>query len=76
MIILIKNEKIENVAEQSVKDVEGMFTKGVALDMLLEREYMIGMLNKKGIFCKEFEPEKLETSVVNRYIHVKNKTYM
>ncbi len=76
MIILIKNEKVEKIAEQSVKDVEGMFTKGVALDMLLEREYMIGMLNKKGIFCKEFEPEKLETSVVNRYIHVKNKTYM
>lgn len=76
MIIMIKNEKIEKMADILVKDAEGIFAKGVAIDMLLDRTYTISMLNKKGIFCKELEPEKFETSVINRYIHVKNKTYM
>lgn len=76
MVILVKNEKIENMADLPVKNEENMFAKGVALDMLLERQHLINMLNKRGIFCKEFEAEKLETNVINRYIHVKNKTYM
>ncbi|QTL98315.1 DUF58 domain-containing protein [Iocasia frigidifontis] len=73
IIILIKNESRELVANQNIGNLEDLFTKGVALELLNERKRIIKLLNRKGIFCLECPAEKLEYTTINKYIEVKNK---
>ena len=76
VIILIKNESIELLSSLKIKNKEDLFNKGVALEIIDERRKIINLLNRKGILCIECAPEKLEYTVVNKYIQVKNRTYL
>lgn len=76
VIILIKNESIETISSLKIKNKEDLFNKGVAIEIIDERRKIINLLNKKGILCIECAPEKLEYTVVNKYIQVKNRTYL
>lgn len=76
VIILIKNESIENIASSRINNTEDLFNKGVALELIDERKKIISLLNRKGVLCIECEAEKLEYTAVNKYIQVKNKSYM
>ncbi|MBU3144267.1 DUF58 domain-containing protein [Clostridium sp. CF012] len=76
VIILIKNESIELISSLKIKNKEDLFNKGVALEIIDERRKIINLLNRKGILCIECAPEKLEYTVVNKYIQVKNRTYL
>lgn len=75
VLILIRNEKLENISQLDVKDTEDLFRKGVSIELLEERRKIISILNKRGILCIECEAEKLEYTAVNKYIQVKNKSY-
>ncbi|MGV8983006.1 DUF58 domain-containing protein [Clostridium sp.] len=76
VIILIKNESIELISSLKIKSKEDLFNKGVALEILGERRKIINLLNRRGILCIECAPEKLEYTVVNKYIQVKNRSYL
>ena len=76
VLILIKNESLERISSIKIKNKEDLFNKGVALEMLDDRHKIIKILNRKGILCIECVPEKLEYTVVNKYIQVKNRTYL
>jgi len=76
IIIIIKNESIEVIGSLKIKNKEDLFNKGVALEMIDERRKIINLINRKGILCVECSPEKLEYTVINKYIQVKNKTYL
>ncbi|MCM8710297.1 DUF58 domain-containing protein [Clostridium sp. SYSU_GA19001] len=76
IIIVIKNESVERIASDKINNTEDLFNKGVALELLNERKKIISLLNKRGVLCIECEAEKLEYTAVNKYIQVKNKSYM
>lgn len=76
VIILIKNESLEEIGTQRVKNQKQMFDKGVALELLEERKRIISLLNKRGVLCTECPSEKLELTVINKYIQIKNKSYI
>ena len=76
VIVLIKNESLEAVGGLHIKDQEELFQKGVALELLEERRRIISLLNRRGVLCIECPAEKLEYTVVNKYIEVKNRSYM
>lgn len=76
VIILIRNESLEGISAQKVKNREDLFNKGVAMELLDERRRIISLLNRKGVLCVECPVEKLEYTVVNKYIQVKNRTYI
>ena len=76
IIILIKNESLEGVSLLKIKTGADLFNKGVALELLDERHKIINLLNRKGVLCIECAAEKLELSVINKYIQVKNQTYI
>ncbi len=75
MIILIHDEKLKNVASTTIVKEEDAYTKGVALEILRERNKMINTLNAKGIMCIECSPEKISTEVINKYLHMKNRMF-
>jgi uncharacterized protein (DUF58 family) len=75
VIILIKNESLENIASQKIRNQEELFDKGVALELLEERKKIINILNRRGILCVECEAEKLELNAINQYVQIKNKTF-
>lgn len=76
VIMLIRNESLEEVAEGKVKNQQELFDKGVALELLDERKKIISILNRRGVLCVECISEKLELDAINQYIRIKNKTYM
>lgn len=76
VIVLIRNESLEEIGSRQVKNTDDLFDKGVALELLEERHKIISLLNKRGVFCTECEAEKLEFTVINKYIQVKNRTYL
>lgn len=76
IMMLIRNESLEKIGSQKVINEEGLFNKGVALELLNERSKIINLLNKKGIFCVECTGENFEYAVVNKYIQIKNQTYL
>jgi len=76
IIMLIKNEGLEAISNSNMKNVEALFNKGVALELLEERRKIISLLSRKGILCIECAAEKLEFNVINKYIQLKNQTYL
>lgn len=76
IIMLIKNEPLMEIASQKVKNQVQMFDKGVALELLDERQKIISLLNKKGVLCIECVSEKLEFTAINQYIQIKNRSYL
>lgn len=76
VIILIKDEKLEKISEQDIKNNVDLFNKGVALELIDERKKIINLLNRRGVFCIECPAEKVEYTAVNKYIQVKNRNYI
>jgi uncharacterized protein (DUF58 family) len=76
VIVLIKNESLEDISRLRAKNREDIFNKGVALELLEERRKIINLLNRKGILCIECPAENLEFTAVNKYIQVKNRNYL
>lgn len=76
VIILIKNENLIAASEVKIRNREDMFNKGVALELLEERQKLINLLNRRGVFCIECPSEKLEFTTINKYLQVKNLTYI
>lgn len=73
VLILIKDEKLEKIASQNANDNKEVFDKGVALELMQERRRIIEVLNRRGVLCVECPAEKIEYTVINKYIQVKNK---
>jgi uncharacterized protein (DUF58 family) len=73
VLILIKNEKLEALAAQEIKNNKDLFDKGVAIELLQERKRIMEVLNRRGVLCVECPAEKIEYTVINKYIQVKNK---
>lgn len=73
IIVLITDEKLENMASLPMKKEEDAYIKSVAIEMLRDRKKLINLLNTKGIMCIECKPEKITSDVINKYIYVKNR---
>ena len=76
IIPLIRNESHQDIISAKARDQQELFNKGVALELLAERRKIMHILNRRGVLCFECAAEKLEYTAVNRYIQVKNQTYM
>lgn len=76
VIMLIKNEPLEEMAHQKVRNQMQLFDKGVALELIEDRQKIINLLNKRGVFCVECLSEKLEFDAINQYIRIKNRSYI
>jgi uncharacterized protein (DUF58 family) len=76
VIVLIKDTDTERIVKQKAETIDEIFNKSVAMGILEERRKTIKILNKKGIFCIECYAEKLPLTVINKYLQIKNKTYM
>lgn len=73
---LIRNESHQAILTAEARDLQELFNKGAALELLDERHRIIHLLNRRGVFCFECPAEKLEYTAINKYIQVKNQTYM
>jgi len=76
VIILIKNESILKMVNNDAKDTEEIFNKGVALELISERHRIIKLINKRGILCMECLYDNLEYTAINKYMELKNKSYL
>lgn len=73
MVILIESEKLKQYAQTEVNSERQIFEKGVALELLAERQLLIRKLRSLGVFCIETPVEKLTISTINAYLKTKNR---
>lgn len=73
VVVLMKQLEIEEMAKKNAESEEEIYQKAVALDILQERKKAIMRLNRRNVMCIEADPEKLEWSVINKYIEVKGR---
>ncbi len=73
VVVLLENEKLEQAARTEANSDYQLYTKGVALELLTERQKIIKLLNRHGVFCIESPPEELDYQTINKYIEIKNK---
>jgi len=76
VIILMKNEELNKISTMEIKNEKDIFNKGVALELLEDRRKIISLLNRRGVLCLECAAEEIEYAAVNKYIQVKNKSYL
>ncbi|WP_426347962.1 DUF58 domain-containing protein [Alloiococcus sp. CFN-8] len=76
VVVLIKNENYAHIIDQRATTQEEIFNKGVALELDEERRRIITVLNRRGVFCIECPVEKLEYTVINKYLQMKNRNLM
>lgn len=76
IVMLIKNYNLEKLGDGKIRNSEELFNKGVALELMEERRKIINLLNRRGVLCVETEAEKLEYGAVNKYIQLKNRSYL
>lgn len=75
VLLLIKNQSLENIISMDTKNKEDLFNKGVALEAMEERRRIISLLNRRGVYTIECQAEALEYSAINKYINIKNQGY-
>lgn len=73
VVVLIKPLDVEEMAKKKAVTEDEIYQKSVALELLRERRKAIARLNRKNVLCIETEPEKLEWTVINKYIELKSK---
>lgn len=76
VVVLIRNESLEEIGAGTINNREDLFNKGVALELMEERRKIMSLLNRKGVLCVECPAEKLEYTAVNKYIEIKNRKYL
>ncbi|MGM0370749.1 MAG: DUF58 domain-containing protein, partial [Bacillota bacterium] len=73
VVVLLEDEKLEQAARTEANSDYQLYTKGVALELLTERQKIIKLLNRHGVFCIESPAEELDYQTINQYIEIKNE---
>jgi len=72
LVITIKDERIEEVIEQDIKETKDIFTKSAALKLNSEREKIARVFADFGIACIDVPPDRLSIETVNKYLVMKS----
>jgi len=73
LFIAISQLDVQKQANATPETVDAMFETAAAQELLDRREHLLRRLQERGAMTLETQPELLATSVLNRYLEVKEK---
>lgn len=73
LFIAISQRDLERQAARTPDSVEAMFETAAAQELLNRRERLLRRLQERGAMTLETQPQTLATSVLNRYLEVKEQ---
>lgn len=72
LVITIKDMRLYEYADGTIKDSKEFFTKVAAMKLIDEREKIRKILNDFSIAVVDVPPDKLSIEVVNKYLYLKS----
>jgi len=69
--VFFENTEIQDLAEQKATDVEAIYTKGLAEQLIFEKRLISKELQKNGIHTILAAPEQLSVNTINKYLELK-----
>jgi uncharacterized protein (DUF58 family) len=73
LFIAISQLDVQKQANAMPETVDAMFETAAAQELLDRREHLLRRLQERGAMTLETQPELLATSVLNRYLEVKEQ---
>jgi uncharacterized protein (DUF58 family) len=72
VVVLMKNDSVIKMSENTGRDSRTLYEKSVALEYLANRKQLIRALNLNGVICVESDAENFAIDAVNRYLEIKS----
>ena len=73
LIVTLKDSNLVSVSQSPVSDARRLLQKGIAHQLLFEREIVAKKLTKKGALILDLAPEELSVALLNKYLEIKTK---
>jgi uncharacterized protein (DUF58 family) len=73
---VISQPELNALGRAVPKNVEQMYEHVAAIEMIHRRELLLARLRQQGILALELPPGKLATTVVNRYLDIKERSLL
>jgi uncharacterized protein (DUF58 family) len=73
LCINLRDTGLVKVADQIPENVEDIYQKSVAGQLLMEQQSTLNKLNQSGVFILDAAPENLSVAAINRYLELKGK---
>ncbi|MGH9343948.1 MAG: DUF58 domain-containing protein [Terriglobia bacterium] len=73
LFVAMAQPEVNRIAGARPKTVEQMFLAAAAQEMAARRELLLARLHERGALTLDLEPETLTSSVLNRYLTVKER---
>jgi len=73
LFVAMAQPEVEKIAQARPKNVEQMFRAAAAQEMAGRREVLLARLHEQGALTLDLNPEALTSTVLNRYLTVKER---
>ena len=73
LCINIRDTGLIKVADQLPENVDDVYKKAVASQLLMEQQGALDKLHQSGVLILDAEPENLSVAAINRYLELKGK---
>lgn len=73
LVILIRDQRIIEMADNEMGKSGNLFLRGAALYCSSEREKIVAMFSSAGIPCIDVNPDKLSSGIINKYLEMKRR---
>lgn len=71
LLVTLRDADVEKLTETAPHEIEDAYRRGVATQLLDERETALARLRSRGILVVDVPPGKLTVAVVNEYLRLK-----
>jgi len=73
VVVFFENTEINNAASEPAKNLEDIYTQGIAQKYIYEKQQLVQELKKYGIYSILTKPQDLTVNAVNKYIELKSR---
>lgn len=69
--VTLKDRQVDRVAASDAHDIESIYRRAVATDLIAQRELALSVLTRRGCLVLDCPPQELSESLVDRYLDIK-----
>lgn len=73
---VISQPELGELGRAVPQDIKEMYEHAAAIEMIHRRELLLARLRQQGVFALELTPGALATSIINRYLDIKERSLL
>ena len=71
--IFFENTEVDQLIHSKAESLEGIYTKGIAEQLVYEKKLIMKELNAHGIHTILTPPKELSVNTINKYLELKSR---